>query len=174
MAENIPDDKYAADDGSKSETYEVGYKRPPKSGQFKPGQSGNRKGRPKGSLNFDTLLERELNSSVSVAENGRRKQVRKKEVIVKQLVNKAAAGELRATTLLMNEVRAREGAGVMIATASQDVSPEGLAREDQKTIDSILTRLRQAIFDQAQMAQETRVDAGVAAEGGETSEGGRT
>ena len=29
-------------------TYEVGYKKPPKHGQFKPHQSGNPKGRPRG------------------------------------------------------------------------------------------------------------------------------
>ena len=31
----------------KSEAYEVGYGKPPKHSQFKPGQSGNKKGRPK-------------------------------------------------------------------------------------------------------------------------------
>jgi len=45
----------------KPDDYEVGYGKPPKHGQFKPGQSGNPKGRPKGRKNFPVLLEMCLN-----------------------------------------------------------------------------------------------------------------
>ncbi len=38
----------------------IGYGRPPKAGQFKPGQSGNPQGRPKGSTNLATDLSAEL------------------------------------------------------------------------------------------------------------------
>ena len=34
----------------------VGYGRPPVNRQFKPGQSGNPRGRPKGSKNFPTMF----------------------------------------------------------------------------------------------------------------------
>ena len=36
-------------------TYPIGYKKPPRDTQFKPGQSGNFKGRPKGAKNFATV-----------------------------------------------------------------------------------------------------------------------
>jgi hypothetical protein len=50
--------------------YDVGYRRPPPSGQFKKGTSGNPKGRPKGAKNFLTLLEQELAQTVVINEGG--------------------------------------------------------------------------------------------------------
>lgn len=88
--------------------YDVGFKKPPKHTQFQPGQSGNTKGRPKGSRNFTTVIEQELNAVVSITERGKVKQVRKKEIIAKQVVNKAAAGDLKATGMLFNESRYAE------------------------------------------------------------------
>jgi hypothetical protein len=119
--------------------YAVGYKRPPAATQFKPGQSGNRRGRPKGAQNFSTVLEKELNSPVTVTENGRRKKVRKKDVIAKQLVNKAAGGDIKATTVLLNETRA---SGPAVGGGLPAV-PAELAREDQLVLKSMLQRLRQ-------------------------------
>lgn len=43
---------------NESNEYEVGYGKPPKKHQFKPGYSGNKKGRPKGSLNVFTEIEK--------------------------------------------------------------------------------------------------------------------
>ena len=46
-------------------TGKIGKKRPPKESQFKPGQSGNPSGRPKGSLNYATVLNRILTTPIN-------------------------------------------------------------------------------------------------------------
>src|SRR5207248_1023401 len=74
--------------------YEVGYRKPPRNTRFKPGESGNRKGRPNGAKNFATVMAHELNGRVAVTENGKRKKISKREAIAKQVTNKAASGDL--------------------------------------------------------------------------------
>jgi hypothetical protein len=117
--------------------YEVGFGRPPRSTRFKPGQSGNAAGRPRGAKNFATAIEQELDARVTVTENGRRRRISKREVIAKHLVNKAAGGDLKAIPLLLNEARAREGNP---ANPAADAILD--APEDQKVLDSVLRRLR--------------------------------
>ena len=51
---------------SMSRDYEIGYGKPPKKHQFKPGQSGNRKGRPKGTKNTATLLREILDRKIEL------------------------------------------------------------------------------------------------------------
>ncbi|MFO1148310.1 MAG: DUF5681 domain-containing protein [Alsobacter sp.] len=78
----------------------IGYGRPPKHSQFKPGQSGNPRGRAKGSQNMRTLLEAELKKTVRVREEGRTRKRSKGEIVAAQLVNRAVQGEPRAVDSL--------------------------------------------------------------------------
>lgn len=91
-----------------NDTYEIGYRRPPKKGQFKKGQSGNPKGRPKGSKNFMTLLEQELDQKITVNENGRKKEITRMQAMVKRLVADSLQGNLR-TTIAMVGLLQRHG-----------------------------------------------------------------
>lgn len=78
----------------------VGYGKPPKQHRFKPGQSGNPKGRPKQSRNRLAILAEELRTTVPVTENGGRKMMPKGNIIMRQLVNQASKGNRRAIQLL--------------------------------------------------------------------------
>ena len=95
----------------------VGYGRPPMMTRFRPGQSGNPRGRPKGARNLSTIVAAALSERVAINENGRRRRITKFEATVKQLVNRAASGEARSTQLLLALVQANEA-----RPAQQDAS----------------------------------------------------
>ena len=105
--------------------FEVGFGKPPRSTRFKPGQSGNPNGRPRGAKSFAVAIEQELVTRVTVTENGRRRRISKREVIAKHLVNKAASGDLKAIPLLLNEARALQG---NLADAGPDQVRPGVGR----------------------------------------------
>jgi len=85
--------------------YEIGYRRPPKSGQFAKGKSGNPKGRPKGASNFLKVLEKELDQSIVVSENGKKKTITRLQAMVKRLVAGALQGEQKALLTLVEVLR---------------------------------------------------------------------
>jgi hypothetical protein len=60
--------------------YEVGPGKPPRYTRFKNGQSGNPRGRH--AQNLPALLVAALNQPVAVSENGRRRQVTKREAVI--------------------------------------------------------------------------------------------
>jgi len=85
-----------------NDTNPVGYKKPPKHTQFKPGQSGNPKGRPKGTQNLATDLEEELSQKIIVTEGGKQQETTKQRAMLKSLFAKALKGETRAAGVLLN------------------------------------------------------------------------
>lgn len=60
--------------------------------QFKPGQSGNPEGRPKGTKNLSTVLREMLELEIEV--DG--VKITQKDAIIKKLIQKSTAGELGA------------------------------------------------------------------------------
>lgn len=80
----------------------VGYRRPPKRSQFRKGESGNRKGRPKRKpgQQFADLIDRMLEKRVRVTIAGKKQLVTMYEAISRQFVNAAANGDTGAIDLL--------------------------------------------------------------------------
>lgn len=103
--------------------YEVGYKKPPKSSQFKPGKSGNPKGRPKRSKNLNTLINNELDEVVVIREQGRVLHLTKRELMVKKIVHEAVSGKPAATKTLIG-----------ILGADPEVDAKDLIGDDDQAI----------------------------------------
>jgi len=90
-----------------SANYAVGYRRPPVGRPFRPGQSGNPHGRPKGvGRNLTSVIGAAVGKIIAV--KGRRRGITKLQATVEQLANRAAQGEPRATQLLLSLVRTHE------------------------------------------------------------------
>lgn len=124
----------------KIDGYEVGYGKPPKSGQFAKGKSGNPKGRPKGSKNLASIVLRESRQPVRV--NGPRgtRTVTKLEATVMQLGNKAVQGELRATREFLPLVQQSEEA------VSAESAPLVIHESDQRVMRSLRLRMENMKF----------------------------
>src|SRR4051794_1989919 len=88
----------------------TGYCRPPQDHQFKPGQSGNPRGRPRGSknksLNVDPnwlseILLQEAHRTVSIEDPGGQIEISVTEAVVRSLGLNAQKGDLRAQKVFL-------------------------------------------------------------------------
>jgi hypothetical protein len=77
----------------------VGYGRPPRHSRFKPGQSGNPRGRPKGAVGVKSILERVLLEEHQVVERGKQRWRSILELLLLSLRDQALAGKPRAVAL---------------------------------------------------------------------------
>ena len=112
----------------------VGYKQPPAATRYKPGQSGNPRGRPKGVQNVVTTAARIMRERVNVIENGRRRSFTKLEAALTQMINRAVKGDARAMQQLLQLAALVDGA---LATGrAVDVK-----EADQAVLKNVLKRL---------------------------------
>lgn len=93
--------------------YEVGRGKPPKHAQFSKGQSGNDRGRPKGSKNLNTLIMEAARDQVTATIDGKQRRISKVQATTMQLATKAAAGDHKAVIKFLDwvdEIEARAAA----------------------------------------------------------------
>lgn len=114
--------------------YNVGYGKPPKHSQFKKGQSGNPKGRPKGSKNFSTHVRETLDLPVPIQEGGKTVQISTQKAALMRLREKALKGDQRALDRLL-------GLAQVYSRDELDLTAlEQLPETDQAILDRYLAR----------------------------------
>jgi len=117
----------------------VGYRSPPKNTQFKPGQSGNPRGRPKGTKNLRTDLNEELAETIAVKEGGQQLVISKQRAMLKSLMAKSIKGDTAAARALINLIVGIEQAdaerSVVVTTTAEDL--EVLQAYKERLLDEI-------------------------------------
>jgi hypothetical protein len=106
-------------------------------GRFKPGQTGNPKGRPKKQRNLRTVLETTLNQRIIIREGNRSRSITKLDGIVLSIVNKSLQGDGKAQSSLFTLLRS---AG-MIGESPEAATPESLTPDDGALIADYIRRL---------------------------------
>lgn len=97
----VPSSEPHDDPTSTGRSYEVGYAKPPFHSQFKPGQSGNPKGRPKQALSLNTIVRKRLIEPVQIKTANGIKRVSRIEALVMKAIDEGGRGDLRAIAKLL-------------------------------------------------------------------------
>ncbi len=106
-----------SDDDTDKSKHEVGFGKPPKHTQFQKGQSGNPKGRPKGSKNkpqafpvneLNEFIFKECMEEITIQTGGNKKKVKKIEAVIKSAIKNAMTGDHRSQRLVMESFRSAE------------------------------------------------------------------
>ena len=117
-----------------------GYGRPPAHSRFRPGRSGNPRGRPKGQRNVRTVLTETLNQKVKIREGDRTRSVTKLDAVIVTTVNRAVNGDPKALASLVVLMRS---AG-LIAEAPEVADQQPITGNDAALLADFLQRQQQA------------------------------
>jgi hypothetical protein len=83
--------------------YDIGKGRPPKSGQWKPGQSGNPGGKKKGTKNSATIIREIMQRKLKITEHGKTRKITVHEGLYLKCLDPALKGNLKAIAYLIDQ-----------------------------------------------------------------------
>jgi hypothetical protein len=115
---------------SSDASYSVGYGRPPRQHQFQPGQSGNRKGRPKGVKNTSTLLREILDRKVEMRSAGVRRRISVREAMLTRFAESALKGDIKSAAFLLQRYDMIDG--------GNEHATDVATQDEQEIIDAYL------------------------------------
>jgi hypothetical protein len=112
-----------------------GYGRPPKHSQFKKGQSGNPRGRPRHASSLKTDLDAELQEKLVLTENGKERKITKQRAFIKTLVSAAIKKDIRAVNALLACMR-------YFGVGGEEPSAQNVDIEDLELLETYLAQQR--------------------------------
>lgn len=113
----------------KAKDSDVGYGKPPKAHQFKPGQSGNPKGRPKGAKSKATILRELVDKKVTIRENGKLRKITVLECIFRKVIEDCLKGNIKSVIFLLSQ---------LASIAATEGSEAGISIDDEAVLDAYL------------------------------------
>lgn len=105
----------------------VGYKRAPANKRFTKGKSGNRNGRPKGTLNVADILARLFEKKISVRDGYNTRLMNACEAIIRNAIAKAQRGDARMLTTVLQILE-------MLGATNVVTAEEREKRTDRKSV----------------------------------------
>lgn len=125
--------QHAANPGARPADYEVGYRRPPRQHQFKTGQSGNPRGRPKGVRSEADILTKLLNKKIPILDHGRTRHISVLEAIYHRIAqNGLKGGDTKSANFLLTRLAA-------VAQGNSGETPE-MNEDDRIVLDTYLAQ----------------------------------
>ncbi len=116
---------------SEADRDDVGYGKPPREHQFKPGESGNPKGRRKGAKNQETILLELLQQKISLNERGKTRRITILEGILRRIIEDGLKGNTKSAAFLLSRYQ---------ATTSGESMEAGLSEDDEAVLDAYLRK----------------------------------
>lgn len=116
--------------------YKVGFCKPPVHTRFKPGQSGNPKGRPKGTMDTHRLIDMILSQRIAATIDGVPIRISKRQAMLIRLANNATSGDINSLRLLMPHLFQIDAKKEARARAKA----ENMSRSDREILDEYLAK----------------------------------
>jgi hypothetical protein len=127
--------KSASDHSARSP---VGYGRPPVATQFKPGTSGNAKGRPKGRKNLRTLIKGAMTANILIQEGQNSRRVSRIEAVVLRQLQSALKGSDRAALAVIKMAHQLR----FLEDSDSNAAETALSPEEERILNELVARSR--------------------------------
>ena len=111
---------------------DVGYACPPRTHRFKPGQSGNPKGRPKGAKNESTILREIFERKIESRTGNRSRKITILEGILLRITEDSLKGNTKSAAFLLNRYA---------AMVSGELQRQDLNDDDRAVLEAFAQRI---------------------------------